>query len=148
MQAKRVDVVKIKMVKESSFLYETRRIESPDDAAKMVKRFIEDADREHFMVLCLNTKNEPTKIHTVSVGALNSVTVHPREVFKVAILANSSTVLLAHNHPSGDTTPSREDLAITGRLSEAGKIIGIEILDHIIIGDSGRFVSFKAKGLM
>lgn len=134
------------MVKESSILYEKRRITSPDDAARIIRDFIGDADREMFIILCLNTKNEPTAIHTVSIGTLNSSDVHPREVFKVAILANSAAILLSHNHPSGDPTPSKEDIKITKRLKEAGEIIGIDIIDHIIIGDYDRFISLKQDG--
>lgn len=148
MKAKRVDIVSIKMVKESSMLYAERKLKQPEDAVALLRNFLEDADRENFVVVCLNTKSEPTAIHTVSVGTLNSNPVHPREVFKAAILANAATIILAHNHPSGDPTPSREDIEITERLKEAGEILGIEVLDHIIIGDNGRFVSFKARGIL
>lgn len=147
MKAKRINIVSVKMVKESSLLYMERRISSPEEAAKLLYKFLEDADREHFMVICLNTKNEPTAIHTVSVGTLNSSQVHPRELFKAAILANSASVILAHNHPSGDPSPSREDIEITERLKKAGEVLGIDVMDHIIIG-ANRFTSFKAKGLM
>lgn len=148
MKAKRVDIVSVKLVKESSLLYAERRISSPDAAVPLLRKFLEDVDREHFMIMCLNTKNEPTAIHTVSVGTLNSTHLHPREVYKAAILENSACIILAHNHPSGDPTPSKEDIEITGRLKDAGKIIGIEVLDHVIIGENGRFVSLKEKCLM
>lgn len=148
MKAKRVDLVSVKLVKESSLFYAKRRISSPDDALTLLREFMEDADREQFLIMCLNTKNEPTAIHTVSIGTLNSSYAHPREVFKAAILANSACIILAHNHPSGDPTPSRDDMELTGRLKDAGKIIGIEVLDHMVIGENGSFVSFKAKGLL
>ncbi|NPV73346.1 MAG: JAB domain-containing protein [Pelotomaculum sp.] len=148
MKAKRIDIVSIKMVKESSVLYAERKIKQPEDAVALLRNFLEDADRENFVVVCLNTKNEPTAIHTVSVGTLNSNQVHPREVFKAAILANASCVILSHNHPSGDPSPSNEDIEVTKRLKEAGRIIGVDILDHIVIEDKGRFVSLKLKGIL
>jgi DNA repair protein RadC len=84
----------------------------------------------------------------VSVGDLSSALVHPREVFKPAILSNAASVILAHNHPSGDPQPSPEDCAVTRRLQEAGQILGIEVLDHVIIGDASRWASLREKGLM
>ena len=104
--AKRINIVSIKMVKESSFQYLARQILSPSDAYEMIKEQLEGLDREQFIVACLNTKNEPTNITVVSVGSLNKAIVHPREVFKTAILSNAASVMAFHNHPSGDTTPS------------------------------------------
>lgn len=147
-QAKRVNIVTLKMVRESSILYQNRRIDSPSDAVDLLEPFLADEDREKFMVLCLDTKNQPTIIHTISIGSLNSSLVHPRELFKIAILGNSNAVVLSHNHPSGDPTPSREDIEVTNRLQEAGKILGIEVLYHVIIGSNSRFVSLKERGLM
>lgn len=122
-------------------------IKSPDDAAGLVMEEMRHLDREHFRALLLNTRNQVIGTDRVSVGTLNSSTVHPRELFRNAIKRSAASVILLHNHPSGDPTPSREDLDITARLCEAGKIIGIEVLDHIIIGDN-KFTSFKAKGLI
>ena len=104
-------------------------------------------DREHFRVLILNTKNHILKNCLVSIGSLNSSLVHPREVFKQAIKSSGAAVILIHNHPSGDPYPSNEDIEITKRLHEAGKIVGIEVLDHIIIGD-GSFVSLKERSVL
>ncbi len=146
--AKRVDIVSIKMVKEASFLYEERQITSPRLAVELLNNFYDDCDREKFIVLCLNTKNEPTVINVVSIGSLNAAIVHPREIFKIACLANSASIIICHNHPSGDPTPSKEDLAITKRLVEAGQILGIEIKDHVILGEGDNFISFKEKGLI
>lgn len=95
----------------------------------------------------MDTKNQPTFVNVVSIGTLNSSLVHPREVFKVAILGNSVSIIVAYNHPSGDPTPSKEDITITARLKEAGKIIGIDILDHLIIGED-KHISFKEKGIL
>lgn len=147
-QAKRVDIVKIKMVKESSILYAKRRINSPSDGVDLVKEFLQGEDREHFVAVYLNTKNEPTAIHTVSIGTINASLIHPRELFKVAINANSAGILLFHNHPSGDCQPSQEDIKITKRLMEAGDIMGIKIIDHCILGDSNQFYSFKENNLI
>jgi len=144
--AKRVDIVSIKLVREASVLYQNRTINSPQDAVELVKPFLQDKDRECFLVVCVDTKNQPTAINVISIGTLNSSLVHPREVFKVAILANAKAIILAHNHPSGDATPSHEDKEVTHRLIEAGKVLGMEILDHIIIGSDNRFISLKERG--
>ena len=145
--AKRINIVSIKMVKESSFLYQTRTISSPKDAYEMIKEQLEGLDREQFIIACLNTKNEPTNISVVSVGTLNKAIVHPREVFKTAILSNAASIMAFHNHPSGETTPSQQDIQLTNRLYEAGELIGIKLLDHLIIGD-GTFTSLKEKGYL
>ena len=145
--AKRINIVSIKMVKESSFLYQTRQILSPIDAYEMIKEQLEGLDREQFIIACLNTKNEPTNITVVSVGSLNKAIVHPREVFKTAILSNAASIMAFHNHPSGETTPSQQDIQLTNRLYEAGELLGIKLLDHLIIGD-GTFTSLKEKGYL
>ena len=145
--AKRINIVSIKMVKESSFLYQTRQILSPNDAYEMIKEQLEGLDREQFIIACLNTKNEPTNITVVSVGSLNKANVHPREVFKTAILSNAESIVAFHNHPSGDTTASQQDIQLTHRLVEAGELLGIKLLDHLIIGD-GTFTSLKEKGYL
>ena len=145
--AKRINIVSIKMVKESSFLYQTRKISSPKDAYEMIKEQLEGLDREQFIIACLNTKNEPTNITVVSVGSLNKAIVHPREVFKTAILSNAASIMAFHNHPSGETTPSQQDIQLTSRLYEAGELLGIKLLDHLIIGD-GTFTSLKEKGYL
>ena len=145
--AKRINIVSIKMVKESSFLYQTRQILSPKDAYEMIKEQLEGLDREQFIIACLNTKNEPTNISVVSVGSLNKAIVHPREVFKTAILSNAASIMAFHNHPSGETTPSQQDIQLTHRLYEAGELLGIKLLDHLIIGD-GTFTSLKEKGYL
>lgn len=145
--AKRINVVSIKMVKESSILYDIRRIEAPKDAVELGKRFLEESDREQLLVCCLDVKNQPTALNVVSVGNLNTSVVHPREVFKPAILSNSASIILFHNHPSGDPTPSNEDKLITERLRESGEILGIKLIDHIIIGDNS-YYSLKEKGII
>jgi len=103
--------------------------------------------KENFVTLHLDGKNRIVCMDVVSVGSLNQSIVHPREVFKTACLSNAAAVILVHQHPTGDATPSREDIAITKRLSEAGEIMGIKVLDHIIVGD-GEYVSFVERGLL
>lgn len=121
------------------------RINSPADAYDYLHPKMQDLDVEEFHVLLLNTKNEITSHQIVSKGTLNASIVHPREVFKEAIKRGAFRVYLAHNHPSGDCKPSREDLEITKRLDDVGQLVGITVLDHIIIG-YGEYYSFKKEG--
>lgn len=146
---KRVDIVRIKsvkMVKDGSVLYSPRQISSPGDCVELARRIIDNSDREAFIVIALDSKNQPTAIETVSIGSLNASIVHPREVFKMAILSNAASIIIAHNHPSGNSYPSKEDIAVTKRLSDAGGILGISVIDHVIIGDD-EYTSFKEQGL-
>jgi DNA repair protein RadC len=103
-------------------------------------------DREQFVVVLLDGKNQLLGFNVVSTGSLTAALVHPREVFKPAILGNAAALILVHNHPSGDPTPSDEDKAITTRLKQAGELLGIRVLDHVIIGDDDRFVSMAETG--
>ncbi|MBN6186517.1 DNA repair protein RadC [Aneurinibacillus sp. BA2021] len=120
-------------------------IRSPQDAADIMMEELRYHTQEHFVCLYLNTKNHIIGRETIFIGSLNSSIVHPREVYKEAIRRSSASVICLHNHPSGDASPSREDIDVTRRLQEAGRILGIELLDHIIIGD-GQFYSLKEKG--
>lgn len=122
-------------------------IKSPEDVAHLLMPELRDKKKEHLKSLLLDTKNRVLKILTVSIGILDSSLVHPREVFKDAIQASAASLIVAHNHPSGDPTPSAEDKRITLRLSECGKLLGIELLDHIIIGDN-RYISLKERGFL
>ncbi|WP_127529715.1 RadC family protein [Paenibacillus kobensis] len=122
-------------------------IKRPQDAADLVMDELRYQSVEHFMCLFLNTKNQVVARETLSVGTLNASLVHPREVFREAIKRSSASIICAHNHPSGDPAPSPEDITLTQRLREAGTLIGIEVLDHLIIGD-GKFVSLKERGLL
>lgn len=120
-------------------------VQSPADAARVVSGRLFDQRREVFGALLLNTKNEVISVETVSIGTLNASLVHPREVFNPAIRKSSNAVLLFHNHPSGNTSPSQEDRKLTARLVEAGKLLGIEVLDHIVVGENA-YYSFKEHG--
>jgi DNA repair protein RadC len=122
-------------------------IKSPQDAARLVMEEMRYLDRETFRVIALNKKNQVIKVETVSVGTLDCSLAHPREVFKNCLKQSAAAVILVHNHPSGDPTLSQEDIALTKRLVEAGKILGIEVLDHLVVGENS-FTSFKEKGLI
>ncbi len=118
-----------------------QKITSPADVAELFIPIFRDLNKEHFMVVCLSTGNKIIRYETISIGSLNSNVVHPREVFKVAIENNSANIILIHNHPSGNLEPSNEDIRLTNRLKEAGKMLDINVFDHIIIGGSN-FRSF------
>ena len=122
-----------------------RALTSPKDAASVLTTLLQDEPTEVFAILCLSTKHRVIAYHEVSRGTLDAALVHPREVFKAAVLANAAALILCHCHPSGDPTPSVEDLVLTRRLVEAGELLGIQILDHIVVGD-GRYISFKEAG--
>ncbi len=145
----RINFYTLKMVKEGSALYEVPVIKSPAEVYQAAKQLLalHEEPEEHFCILCLNTKNKIVGVHTISIGSLNASIVHPREVFKAALLNNANGIICLHNHPSGDPEPSREDIETTHRLVSRGNILGIKVLDHIIIGD-GRYISLKEQGMM
>ena len=120
---------------------------SPEAVVKYLQEKFGREKKEHFFILSLDTRNNLIKEHTISVGTLNANLVHPREVFKEAIDARAVSVIVAHNHPSGDQEPSEDDLIITKRLVQAGKIVGIDVADHIIVSKTG-FFSFLEKKLI
>lgn len=121
-------------------------VRSPRDVSGLVMEEMRYLDREQFRIVLLDSKNQVLGLKVVSVGSLSSSIVHPREIFKEAITRSSAAVILVHNHPSGDPTPSQEDIDVTRRLVDAGRLLGIEVLDHIVVGDN-RYVSFKEKGI-
>jgi DNA repair protein RadC len=127
-------------------------VNSRSECLKVVDRFrvgpkLRKQAREHFLVLLLNARHEVMGQETVSVGSLNASIVHPREVFRPAVLASAAAVVLVHNHPSGDPEPSEEDLSITKRLVEAGELLGISVLDHVIVASRG-VVSLRSRQLL
>jgi DNA repair protein RadC len=126
-------------------------MKGPEDVGNHLRKLLKKEDslsreREHFWIIILNTRNRIRFVELVSLGTLNASLVHPREVYRRAIKAGASALIIGHSHPSGDCEPSEDDISLTKRLMEAGKIIGIEILDHIIIGTTT--LSFKEKGLL
>ena len=122
-------------------------IKDPESVVKAIRASIKDKAKEHFKLILLNPRNKIIGISTISIGTLNASLVHPREVFKDAIVHSAASVVLAHNHPSGDPDPSEDDLKITKKLVDSGKILGIEVLDHIIIAKND-FCSFKERRLI
>jgi len=123
-------------------------IATPEDVVRICGPQFRGLDREHFWALALNTKNQLLRTVEVSIGSLNASVVHPRELYKEAIRLSAASIVVVHNHPSGDPTPSGADLQLTRRLVKAGDVIGIELLDHVIIGDGGAHSSVRDLGLM
>ncbi|MHB1870809.1 MAG: JAB domain-containing protein [Steroidobacteraceae bacterium] len=144
-----VPVYRVALVRERTLPATRAQVRCPQDIADVVADYLADADREHLVAVLLDTKNRVIGIETVAVGTLDGAPAHPREVFKSAILANAAALALAHNHPSGDPTPSPEDRAVTRRMAQAGKVLGIPLHDHIVVDPgSGRFVSMRAEGMI
>ena len=131
----------------SAASYKRKVIKTPEDAASVVMEEMRYLKKEHFRIILLNVKNHLLSVDDVSIGSLSASVVHPREIFRISIKKSASAIILVHNHPSGDPTPSQEDINITRRIFEAGKIVGIDVLDHIIIGD-GKFTSLKEIGII
>ncbi|MDI6902446.1 MAG: DNA repair protein RadC [Methanocellales archaeon] len=132
-----------------SFTDEKVEISSPADVASILMPKLRTLDKEHLVILCLDPRN---RIHngsevTISVGSLDVNIIDPREIFRVALSKNAASIILVHNHPSGDPSPSDGDIEVMRRVMEAGRLIGINVQDHIIIGD-GTFISFREKGLL
>src|SRR5699024_1442792 len=139
-----IQTYSVELVKDSSKVYDVERvITSPKDVHSVIEAVLglSKKTQEHFVVLSLNTKNKVTGIHTLHIGTVNSSIVHPRDVFQRAILNNATSIIICHNHPSGDMTPSQEDIDVTKRIESSGELLGIELLDHIIIGDG--YLSLK-----
>jgi DNA repair protein RadC len=130
-----------------STFQERPQIRSPEDVYNLLYANLLFEKREHFIAVLLDIKNRVLRTETISIGTLDSSLVHPREVYRAAIREGAACWIAAHNHPSGDPTPSPEDIAITKRLRDAGALLGIELLDHVIIGD-GRYTSFRERGLL
>lgn len=121
-------------------------IRGPGDIATLFMDDMRHFDKEHFRAVLLNTKNQILKVVTVSIGSLNASIVHPREILKPAISASAASIILVHNHPTGDPSPSTEDVEFTRRFARCGELIGIQLLDHVIIG-AGRYASLKESGV-
>ena len=148
---KKIESVKVKLVRESIEWYGNNIVRSPQDGAEIANSYLDGSDRENFIVLGLDTKNKVNFIETVSIGTVNGAMVHPREVFKSLVTGNATSFIVAHNHPSGDVAPSKEDIQVTKRLKEAGELMGITLLDSLIVtGDTTNniHVSLKEKGYL
>jgi DNA repair protein RadC len=140
---------RVTLVREAHLQGTYGKIINSATASALLQTCLADVDREHFVVLLLDRKHQVIGLNTVSIGSLTASLAHPREVFKPAILSNAAAVILCHNHPSGSPFPSAEDRALTARLVEAGKLLGINVLDHVILGDgSQRYFSFADEGVL
>ena len=138
---------RISLVKEGAVVENAEALDSPAKAAALLRPLIGSKPKEHFVLVAVNALSVPVGVVTVSVGTLSASLVHPREVFAPAILLNAAGIVVAHNHPSGDTTPSAEDKDVTRRLVHAGELLGIPVLDHLIVSANGHY-SFKDAGML
>jgi DNA repair protein RadC len=145
--AYRLPLLRVQLVREGSITSETKSITDPKDAVEIFNMLYPDLDRECLVVLILDMKNRVRGINTVSIGDLSSAITHPREIFKPAILANAASIFMLHNHPSGDPTPSADDMDVSLRIGDAGELLGIELIDHVVVGTDSSFVSLKERGL-
>ena len=143
-----IPIYRVTLVREGKMPTYESRIRSSASAYTVLQEYLDGVDREHFVVMLLDQKHQVIGINTVSVGSLTASVVHPREVYKPAILSNCAALILGHNHPSGDPQPSKEDRAITQRLKEAGALLGINVLDHLVIGADGRYFSFADENML
>ncbi len=143
----RIPKYKISLVRETSVPFESKRFTNSRDVFNAFRQEMMTYDREHFVAVMLDAKNGIIGVHEVSIGSLSTSVVHPREVYKAAVAASAAGIMFLHNHPSGDPVPSREDRDCTKRLFEAGKVLGIRVLDHIVVGENDYF-SFADAGLI
>jgi len=143
-----ISVFRVSLIKDHTLSYANASlILSPQEVYELIKEHLQDSDREQFIALFLDSRSAVIGMNTVSVGTLTESLVHPREVFKGAILANAASIIVAHNHPSGEALASEADMSVTTKLKEAGRILGIPIEDHVIVGEVGYF-SFRQQGLL
>jgi len=145
-----ISIYELRIVKEGKEQYEVEeKITSPEIAVKTINEIfdLENKAEEEMVMMTLDTKNKATGLFRISKGTINASMVHPREIFKRAMLHNANSIMLFHNHPSGDLDPSQEDINTTNRLADSGTLLGIKLLDHIIISREGH-LSFKAKRLL
>ena len=143
----KLDRVAIRMVKEPP-LYSAEPIRSPEDAVRIVAEMLRQYDREAFCIVNLRNDLSPINMNIVSTGTLNASIAHPREILKSAVLSNASATMLFHNHPSGNLTPSQEDIEVTDRMSRLFSMAQMPLLDHIIIGNDDRYYSFKENSIL
>jgi DNA repair protein RadC len=144
----KIDIVKVQMVKDGSIEYGKNPISNPRDLAELGFKFLKNADREMFLLVCLNNKNFVNCLHLVTIGTLDRAFISPREILKTALLANAAAIAFIHNHPSGDPQPSAEDVHLTKSLETCADLFGIRVLDHVIVGDNGRYESFSEKKML
>ena len=143
----KLDQVGIRMVKEPP-LYSSEPVNSPEAAVRIIADTLRNYDREVFCVVNLRNDLKPINVNVVSVGTLNASIAHPREILKSTILSNAAAVMLLHNHPSGNLTPSREDIELTARMQEICTMLGTPVQDHIIVGNDDRYFSFREQDIL
>lgn len=141
-----MDIVRVKLVRESQIEYNTK-LTSPDAVASFLYSFIGDEPQENFVVISVSSKGDILNATKIAIGTVNQAIIHPRDVFRTAVMSNASSIIIAHNHPSGDPTPSKNDIDVTHMLLEGAKVLDIQILDHIIVGYD-RYYSLKEKGII
>ena len=141
-----VPFVRVRMVRERELPYAMEEINGPEKVAAFTRKFLAEADREYLLVLSMDNAGKLTAIEVVSIGTVNAALAEPREIFKHAILANATGIVMVHNHTSGRCVPSSEDMEMTKRIEKAGNILGIPLMDHIIVGDG--YFSFQTEGLL
>ena len=144
----KIDIVKIQMVRDGTIEYGKKPIKNPQDLVELGLKFLKNADREMFLLVCLNTKNFVNCIHLIAIGTLDRAVISGREVMKTALLANAASVAFIHNHPSGDVQPSPEDVHLTKTLASCSDLFDIRVLDHVIVADDGKYQSFVEKQLL
>lgn len=144
----KIDIVKIQMVKDGTIEYGKKPISNPQALAELGLKFLKNADREMFILVCLNTENYVNCIQLVTIGTLDRAVISPREIVKAALLSNSASVAFIHNHPSGDVEPSPEDVNLTKTLQSCVELFGMRILDHVIVADDGKYGSFLEKQIL
>lgn len=142
---KHLPMLSLRLVRESSVPYDRQPLTCSKAVHALFRGLAEDLDREALWIAALDTQNRVTCLSQISLGSLDSSHAHPREIFKIALLANAKSIILVHNHPSGDTKPSHEDREVTRRIGEAARLLGIHLLDHLIVGEDS-FYSFKDEG--
>ncbi len=145
--AYQIPTYRVSLIRDGEMQVEESEATTAELAARTAQAYIGDTDREHCIVILLNNRHRIIGINTVSIGSVSASLVHPREVFKPAILTSASGVIVAHNHPSGDPEPSSNDVELTKRLNKSGKLIGIESIDHLIVSTNG-FESMKRRGVI
>ena len=143
---KKINIVSLKLLKEKSLEYNFTSVKNPINVVKLAKELIGEVDREYVLVLNLNTNLEPNSIEVCGIGSLSEAVIHPREIFKSAILSSASKIIMVHTHPSGHVEPSIEDIQTTRRIRKAGEILGIPLVDHLILGNDTDYFSFTEHG--
>lgn len=141
----RVPIIRTMAVKDYTIPYADTKVDDAKKASFLARELIPHADREHLLVCCVDNKCHPVSLETIAIGTINACLANAREIYKYAILSNAANIILFHNHVSGDPTPSKDDIAVTKRMVQAGKILGIPLLDHIVIGDGGKFHSLREE---